>query len=238
MGDDEHIISTRTVNCQYAVHDKLAPVRGHMNDPLKSSRPRGRPRRTEQAESQMRMRILEAASTLFREHGYEGVSMRRIAADANCGAMTIYEYFPSKIDVLRHLWSGFFDEVFREVERAASARKGLRAVENAAKAYLDYWFKHPDRFRMVFLNEDRSERGEPLFVEIAEVVGRMQPIVEAIVQGQARGEIVEGDPALLLQTLLCLVNGIALNLITIGEMKWKPRAALLRVALQFAAPRN
>jgi AcrR family transcriptional regulator len=44
--------------------------------------------------------IAEAAVRLADEHGYEAISMRRIAAEVGSGTMSLYRYVPSKDDLL------------------------------------------------------------------------------------------------------------------------------------------
>jgi AcrR family transcriptional regulator len=44
--------------------------------------------------------ITEAAVRLADEHGYEAISMRRIAAEVGSGTMSLYRYVPSKEDLL------------------------------------------------------------------------------------------------------------------------------------------
>ncbi|MEM6567830.1 MAG: TetR family transcriptional regulator [Planctomycetota bacterium] len=51
-----------------------------------------------------RAHILETALSLFREHGYDGATMRRIAEAAGVSAGSAYYYFPSK----EHLIQGFY----------------------------------------------------------------------------------------------------------------------------------
>lgn len=196
-------------------------------------RSRGRPALSDEAVTLIRARIVDAARALFRDAGFGAVSMRRIAADAGVGTATIYEYFPSKIDVLRHIWADIFEVLLCRVEMAGEGKSGYEAVCAMASAYTDYWFENPDHFRMVFLNEDRSERGEPLFVDSFNIGERLQPLLTALEEGQAKGDIVDGDPILLLQVLLGGLNGIALNGITISELTWTRPQELVIVLTAF-----
>jgi len=66
-----------------------------MSETVKSRRPYRSTRRAEQA-AQTRRDILASAGALFREHGYAGVSMPSIAADAGVAVETIYRAFGSK----------------------------------------------------------------------------------------------------------------------------------------------
>ncbi len=48
-------------------------------------------------------KILTAAELVAEREGLEAVSMRKIAAELGCSAMSIYEYFTSRDDIMRHL---------------------------------------------------------------------------------------------------------------------------------------
>jgi AcrR family transcriptional regulator len=65
--------------------------------PPKTGGPRnpGRPRSPEADEA-----ILEAAVELFTEHGYDGLSMERVAERAGVGKATIYRRYPTKADLV------------------------------------------------------------------------------------------------------------------------------------------
>src|SRR3546814_13356128 len=79
----------------------------------KSSRTavRGRPRRSIEREAELRARAIKAARELFAAEGFEAVSMRRIAQATGCGVMTLYSYFASRNEIMRHLWDHFFTEL-------------------------------------------------------------------------------------------------------------------------------
>ena len=72
-----------------------------MTSPVSSTR--GRPRKTEEEQAEIRQRIVRTATALFTSEGYGAVSMRRIAKDIGLSPMAIYSYFPSKLAILSQL---------------------------------------------------------------------------------------------------------------------------------------
>ena len=56
-----------------------------------------------------RDRIVAAARELYEEKGIQGLSMRMIASRVGLPTMTLYGYFPSKMAIVRALWSMAFD---------------------------------------------------------------------------------------------------------------------------------
>ena len=62
-------------------------------------------------------RIIEAATRLFREQGYEAVKMEAIAAAAEVAIGTIYNYYRNKGDLLVAIVSLEVEEVLRRGKR-------------------------------------------------------------------------------------------------------------------------
>ncbi len=50
----------------------------------------------------MRERIIETASRIFIDEGYENVSMRRVAQEAGCSQMAMYRHFANKEALTQH----------------------------------------------------------------------------------------------------------------------------------------
>ena len=69
--------------------------------PQSERRTRGRPARSSKQIADMRAHISACALRLFEDEGYAAISMRRLAQEAGCTAMTLYKYFDNKIDILR-----------------------------------------------------------------------------------------------------------------------------------------
>jgi AcrR family transcriptional regulator len=164
---------------------------------------------------------------LFREDGFNFVSMRNIAADVGMGAMTLYKYFDNKNEILQHIWEEFFVELFLEMEHKVLAENSdSDKFRVACFEYLNYWFKHPDRFRMVFLNEDRAESGSRFFIDHADIETNIMkiflPLAQAVFVEKSNEVLLE-----ILQSLICYLHGVALNLITISEYKWPKHEQLL-----------
>lgn len=68
-----------------------------------------------------RAAILGAASTLFREHGFDQTSIQQIAEAADTGVGTVYGYFVSKEEVLRAVLDEHSAEAVARYEAAVTA---------------------------------------------------------------------------------------------------------------------
>jgi len=196
------------------------------NDSGKS--PKGRPKQDAAAIQKKKLQIIDAAKHLFNEEGYESVSMRKIAAQAGMGAMTLYQYFPKKIDILHHIWGEFFLEIFQRIAHEThKQRSANKKLKTALTVYLNYWFEYPDRFRMVFLNEDRSDTKDEFFIEKDDnVLASYNQMFDQVVM-EVFPENTYAKNQVIAQSLICMVHGIALNLITISEFSWREHSKLL-----------
>ena len=100
-------------------------------DPVSGGTPWPWPTRRRHASGRARSAILRAAVSVMGEDGYEGASMREMAARAGVSVAAIYYHFPSKHDLLRE----FLDDSWRIALDRIDRR--LRNVEDAPTARLD-----------------------------------------------------------------------------------------------------
>jgi AcrR family transcriptional regulator len=65
--------------------------------------------------------MMRAAVTVMGEDGYEGASMRDIAARAGVSVAALYYHFPSKQDLLREFLDEAYDVILARLERRLAA---------------------------------------------------------------------------------------------------------------------
>ena len=107
--------------------------------------------RKEREKEEMRSLILDAALRIFREKGYDGVSIRNIAEAIEYSPATIYLYYKDKSEIFFAL----------QYEAAALKRDHLlpaALVENPwdrliefGRRYIDFGMKHPDLYDLLFI---------------------------------------------------------------------------------------
>ncbi len=180
----------------------------------------GRPKQTDSERQKKVDAIIDAAQTLFVNEGYQSVSMRKIAAKVGMGTMTLYKYFPNKTAILHCIWGVFFEELLEIIRADIDKEKGAkRKLRQACISYLNYWVAHKDRFHIVFLNEDRAESSDDFFINHTNILGELLliagPLINDIFTTDDQSSIM-----LFLESLMCYVHGIALNVITISEYPW------------------
>jgi|GEM_PF-309103 len=190
----------------------------------------GRPKQGVDDEAAMRQRIVEVARQLFATQGFASVTLRNIATEVGCSPMWIYRYFDNKYAILRAVWEDFFVELFDQLNAIRHANPRTR-LEQMSLRYLDYWLERPDRFRMVFLIEDPATERQHSYVHSGQIVDRFKPFESAVEQAREKGLFVTAKSGLVVQGLMCLLNGLALNLITVSELPWAKKSTLAPLAV-------
>lgn len=151
-----------------------------------------------------RGRILDAASQLFAQHGYEGASVRQIASAAGVSLGMIRHYFGSKdglYDACIASAYGIYDELGRRVRDSLSTGDPVDALAEAVRAGFRHARQHIWACRLVLwdmMQSDRwrSERNDRYMVPFA--LGLAKAMAEPL--GRSEGEL-----ALATRTLIFLV---------------------------------
>jgi AcrR family transcriptional regulator len=154
--------------------------------------------------------ILEAARHLFVTHGYEEVSIRKIAERIEYSPAAIYGYFPSKDDIFFALAEDGFRLLFQYggAPRPASDDPAdtLRAM---FLRYYEFSKEHPEYFALMFLDRSvpRISRDWERFGFVSQMKHDM---VERIQQAIDAGACPPGTPPhVVFRLLLTAVHGAA-----------------------------
>lgn len=204
-----------------------------MEDSSANPARRGRPPRSAEEIGANRARIVAAARDLFAAEGYDGVSMRKVAARAQCLPSALYTLFPNKRQLLHCLWEGIFADLVAAMEQShAASAPGGRLIA-LCLTNIDFWLERPEDYRAIFLVEDRVQDSDaPYFVENALALRLVAILHDAVAEAQQRGEVGPGDPEAIRDALLCGIQGVAYNLIAIPEFRWGDPERLKRTTVE------
>jgi len=140
--------------------------------------------------------IRAAALRLIARHGYEALSMRRLAREVGLGAAALYRYFPSK----RNLYLAVLEEASPRLlqiwERAfAEAGDPLQGIWDIGMAYYDHATGRAPMMRLWF--QALSEADDPdVRAAVGETLtGAVDVITANIEDGKARGLVKPGVDA-------------------------------------------
>ena len=93
---------------------------------------------------ELRQKILDTARELFIAHGYEGVTLRKIAHAIEYAPGTIYSYFKDKDELLRVLCSADFEAFGNSFPRTAQTVAPLDGLRAIGTAYIRFALQHPN----------------------------------------------------------------------------------------------
>jgi len=99
--------------------------------------------RRERKKAEMRNRLADAAARLFAEHGYDGVSMSDVAAAAGVADQTVYNYFPTKPDLVLDMADEMLEQSRRCVAERDPALTPAEALRDLVHHDIDH-FVHED----------------------------------------------------------------------------------------------
>jgi len=150
----------------------------------------GRTALTASDHATFRSAIREAATRRFVKHGESGVTMRGVAEELGCSAMTPYRYVRDRdeiFDMVRADAIGSFADAQRRA--AATTRDPVRRLRALGHAYIDFAVAHPDRYRVMFqLAHRRRESREIAALDLSGWKPMRDTVGEAIAAGQLGGD--------------------------------------------------
>jgi AcrR family transcriptional regulator len=91
----------------------------------------------ERKKQQTRRLILDTAARLFAEHGFDGVSVAAIARAAQLSEMTVFNYFPTKEDLVFGRMESFEERLVAAVKQRGPAESAVAAFGHAVLADID-----------------------------------------------------------------------------------------------------
>ena len=97
-----------------------------------------------------RRRILKSALRLFATHGYAGTSIRMIARAAGISVGLLYNYFPSKADLLGALFEESMRDVQASFASAEAASTPAERIERLVRSSFEILDANRDFWRMSY----------------------------------------------------------------------------------------
>lgn len=193
-------------------------------------------RRQRQKES-LRASILDAARELLVEHGFDAVTMRKIAEKIEYSPTAIYQYFTDKESLVRELCANDFLTLASALGRLAGIADPIERLHEMGAAYVQFARENPNQYRFMFMvphprwtwttDERDGDRGNPnrdayTFLKWT--------CTQAIDQGRLREDLV--DPDLAAQVVWGAMHGSIALQIVMSEDDWVEWQALDRLGAE------
>jgi TetR/AcrR family transcriptional regulator len=180
--------------------------------------------RRQEEKERRRDEIVEAAEELYRELGWDAVTMDSVARRARLSRALVYVYFKDKQD-LHFAIAARALEMLRQrfTEATARARTGMDKVEACGRAYMAYAQEFPHFFDACARLESHEPGGtepSPQALPCIECGKRVHDVVvEALATGQRDGTIRQdiGDLEVVSRVLWGFIHGLIQIAIKKGE---------------------
>lgn len=169
--------------------------------------------------------ILSTAMKLFGQKGFEGTSVREIAADADVNPAMISYYFGSKEKLFEKLVehkASFLKSVFAELVTNTSLTQ-IEKLFVVIDSYIDRMFQSP-QFHHLLHRELSLERRPQMKNAISEILLRNFVSVRKIIQdGIESGEFKPVDPELTIASIIGTINHLLSSEIMCRKMLQKSK---------------
>jgi len=151
--------------------------------------------RRERERAATRQKILDAARRMLVQHGYEGTTMRAIAAKIGYTPTAIYHYFKDKDALVAELSAIDYRAFSQALQRTGTAGDPVDRLAKIGAAYVEFGMTHPMQFQFLFMM--RRPKGSASSVPgnpDKEAYGFLrQTCAEAIATGRLRPEFTDPD---------------------------------------------
>jgi len=187
------------------------------------------PSRRERSKTAIRSRIISAGIDLFSERGIGDVTVDQIAAAADVGKGTIYNYFAAKEDIVVAFIVGQEARVQRRVPRFAESNEPLQTI---LTRFLRFQFRirRPyHRFMRVFLAQ-MFQRTDQFLPYLAEMQKYFDPPLEALFRGLQQRQIIRPDVSI--PELIVTFKTIHLGLTALWAVEGPPFRGTMKVLSQ------
>lgn len=149
--------------------------------------------------------LLEGAERLLDRHGVDGLTVRRMAAEASVAPMSVYSRFGGKHGVLDALLARGFDQLAAALD-AVEGQDPLDALAEAARRYRSFAKRHPALYGLMF---DRAIPGwQPPPSALGHAGAPFGLLVRHVSLAMAAGALAEGDPVEVAQRVWSASHGV------------------------------
>ncbi len=159
----------------------------------------------------LRDRLIREATHLFVERGFDGASMRDIAAACGVTKASLYYHYPSKADLLRDIVGTYLDSISTAMARA---RRAGPEASDQVRAIIAELFSLPPEGRAVIrlaMHDLRHlDKADQLAFGTSYQEQFLQPLADIIDAGATSGEFQPHDP----MTMVWIILGMLYPFLT------------------------
>lgn len=160
---------------------------------------------------EFRADLCRVAERLFAENGYDGVTMRALAAELGCSAMTPYRYFENKDEILAAVRTQAFVRHGVLTEKLAGEHHDpIDRLRAYARGYIQFAREEPNAYRIMFELTANTEPEKLILNDPQrrnEILRGWEPLVSVLTELVETGRA-EGDPLDLAHFAWVMLHGL------------------------------
>ena len=172
-----------------------------------------------------------AARDLFLNHGFDAVSMRKIADAIEYTPAALYGHFKDKVELMRELCRRDFAAMDQEMLAIVNVADPVRRIHECGRIYIRFGTEHKNQYRLMFMTPHPRE----VVPTEDDLAGMSDPdrngyaflckaVAQAVAAGRLRPEF--DDVHSTVQTLWAACHGVVALEITHGDDPCVPKRPL------------
>jgi len=191
-----------------------------------------RPNKRQLQAAATRERMLQAATEIFAEKGYQAASVGTITKRADTAHGTFYLYFRNKDDAFAQVFAGIGDQV-RDQSRLAPREDRYDNVLGTVRSFLAVFVQHPGLMRAMVEGMMLSTQVEGIWREMRS--GFADKIARRLEREQDAGVVRALDPQAAAQALSSMAEWYAFTHLVLGDSATPPTERELDAAVDTLA---
>lgn len=164
----------------------------------------------------IRKKILDAASEILVEEGYDKLSIRKIASRIEYSPGIIYHYFKDKGEIIAFIVEEEYGKILKMLsEIPIDAENPEKTIEQTFRGYIELILEVPEKFRAILMNDIEAvqEKVNILDRGISKERKSMQGLCKVIELGIEKGKFRKMDAELTAQIIWTSTHGLISRLI-------------------------
>jgi AcrR family transcriptional regulator len=157
--------------------------------------------------------IIQAATRLFAEKGYEGMTMKEIAQEVGIKAPSLYAFYKNKEDILLHVYNATIsDHIQIAINnlQAAHYPSVEEQLYDFLKSVVDFHLRESVQLKifirlLLFPPKVFDVNLREMLVELEHY--EVQLLADVLEKGMSSGEVKQGDSRAMAKLLACMMDG-------------------------------
>lgn len=192
--------------------------------------------RSDDDKARVRKAMLEAASELLVERGYDGLTLAEVGKKVGFTTTNVYRYFDNKNDLIYAAIEDSFVAFGERLEAAKqSTENPFERIFTLGRAYVQFAHDHPVSYQLMFVDKTDYLFGEREVPGVDKLSYLFEAVGEAMQAGAIRHGNVEATAHVLwgqLHGILMLTDAMPFISRAQGEEAMEEAFAMMRLSLQ------